>query len=70
MENINKQFEQLYTLLELTDFQADLIKKLQNDVNTALRQPPVIGQLCRFCKKNQAVVNEMCYPCRKDIGWG
>jgi len=45
MENINKQFEQLYTLLELTDFQADLIKKLQNDVNTALRQPLVSGSL-------------------------
>jgi hypothetical protein len=70
MEKINKQFEQLFILLELTDFQTDLILKLQKDVNEALHQPPVIGQLCRYCKKNQAVVNEMCYPCRKDIGWG
>jgi hypothetical protein len=41
MENINEQFKRLFCELDLTDDQAAMIKKLQRDVDVALRQPPV-----------------------------
>lgn len=44
MENIKEQFARLYTELDLTDDQAAMIKKLQRDVDAALRQPPVSGE--------------------------
>jgi hypothetical protein len=46
MENIKEQFARLYMELDLTDDQAAMIKKLQRDVDAALRQPPVIGSVC------------------------
>ena len=45
MENINEQFKRLFCELDLTDDQASMIKKLQRDVDAALRQPPVSGSL-------------------------
>lgn len=45
MENINEQFKRLFCELDLTDDQATMIKKLQRDVDAALRQPPVSGSL-------------------------
>lgn len=42
MENINEQFKRLFCELDLTDDQAAMIKKLQRDVDAALRQPPVM----------------------------
>jgi hypothetical protein len=41
MENIKEQFARLYMELDLTDDQAAMIKKLQRDVDAALRQPPI-----------------------------
>lgn len=41
MENIKEQFARLYMELYLTDDQAAMIKKLQRDVEAALRQQPV-----------------------------
>jgi hypothetical protein len=49
MENIKEQFARLYMELDLTDDQAAMIKKLQRDVDAALRQPPVIGSVCPDC---------------------
>lgn len=46
MENINEQFKRLFCELDLTDDQAAMIKKLQRDVNAALRQPLVISSVC------------------------
>jgi hypothetical protein len=43
MENIKQQFARLYMELDLTDDQAAMIKKLQRDVDAALRQPPVVA---------------------------
>ena len=43
MENIKEQFARLFMELDLTDDQAAMIKKLQRDVDAALRQPPVSG---------------------------
>lgn len=45
MENIKEQFARLYMELDLTDDQASMIKKLQRDVDAALRQPPVMRSL-------------------------
>ena len=45
MENIKEQFKRLFYELDLTDDQAAMIKKLQRDVDAALRQPPVSGSL-------------------------
>jgi erythromycin esterase-like protein len=42
MENINEQFKRLFFELDLTDDQAAMIKKLQRDVDAALRQPHVV----------------------------
>jgi hypothetical protein len=44
MENINEQFKRLFFELDLTDDQAAMIKKLQRDVDAALRQPHVVGR--------------------------
>ena len=49
MENIKEQFARLYMELDLTDDQAAMIKKLQRDVDAALRQPPVIKSVCGDC---------------------
>jgi len=50
MENINEQFKRLFYELDLTDDQAAMIKKLQMDVDAALRQLPVSG---RFLPPNE-----------------
>lgn len=50
MENINEQFKRLFYELDLTDDQAAMIKKLQMDVDAALRQLHVSG---RFLPPNE-----------------
>ena len=50
MENIKEQFARLYMELDLTDDQAAMIKKLQRDVDAALRQPLVSGELADFAR--------------------
>jgi hypothetical protein len=41
MENIKEQFARLYAELDLTDDQFAMLRKLQRDVEAALRQPLV-----------------------------
>lgn len=54
MENINEQFKRLFCELDLTDDQAAMIKKLQKDVDAALRQPLVIESVCS-CSKGKGI---------------
>jgi hypothetical protein len=71
MENINEQFKRLFCELDLTDDQAAMIKKLQRDVDVALRQPPVMCQL--FCKcenpsdMSDCEIDRCCFNCGKPI---
>jgi hypothetical protein len=70
MENIKEQFARLYMELDLTDDQAAMIKKLQRDVDAALRQPPVIGSVCP-CGRVLDEVDikfKQCYECGRY--WG
>ncbi len=41
MENIKEKFARLYAELDLTDDQFSMLRKLQRDVEEALRQLPV-----------------------------
>lgn len=70
MENIKQQFARLYMELDLTDDQAAMIKKLQRDVDAALRQTPVIGSVCDGCGSKFDAMDikvGVCYCCQKEI---
>lgn len=74
MENIKEQFARLYMELDLTDDQAAMIKKLQRDVDAALRQPPVMWRSEQlFCKCSQPSdrsdneIDRNCFNCGKPI---
>jgi hypothetical protein len=56
MENIKEQFARLYMELDLTDDQAAMIKKLQRDVDAALRQPMFLSmeEILRDAARRQA----------------
>lgn len=66
MENIKEQFARLYMELDLTDDQASMIKKLQRDVDAALRQPPVMRSVC--C--NEELVRFKTYGYDECVGCG
>jgi hypothetical protein len=73
MENIKEQFARLYMELDLTDDQAAMIRKLQRDVDAALRQPPVVGQSEQFfCEEHTPKVRYdwqkgNCLTCAKKL---
>lgn len=70
MENIKEQFARLYMELDLTDDQAAMIKKLQRDVDAALRQPHVMGSVCDGCGSKFDAMDisvGVCYCCQKEI---
>jgi hypothetical protein len=70
MENINEQFKRLFCELDLTDDQAAMIRKLQRDVDAALRQPLVIGSVCDGCGSKFDAMDikvGVCYCCQKEI---
>lgn len=67
MGNIKEQFARLYMELDLTDDQASMIKKLQRDVDAALRQPPVSRRSeqfkCGKCSSNWGELRAICFNC-------